>query len=338
MDRQGVAVEERQRSQLLQWLFVSLAIHGAMAAGVLFFPGGLSQKPGLWKDSYSVELVGPDEIRGPGLVVRASEGQSATGALQEARLQREFRRPEPKASKESKAKELLTLNSAKTKPEKTVEVLKVGPPSTTQNGQGTGKGPAKLVEAKVRPSGPVGSEPMRIDDKKKGKQEGSNQESLLSQALERVRASVVENSKKQSETLRQKEEQEKKIAQALERVRASVLDKGSPEGGRAIRVGVSGGGGTILKSPEFIAYYTMIDSLFKENWIWHGRKDLKVTFRFGIMPDGEISSLKIVESSKDRAFDLSALRAIEKVTPLPPPPTPEFSDVTWTFTPEGSGS
>lgn len=46
----------------------------------------------------------------------------------------------------------------------------------------------------------------------------------------------------------------------------------------------------------------------------------RVTVRFVIEPDGRISSLKIVKSTRHRALDQAALSAVKKASPFPKPP------------------
>lgn len=46
----------------------------------------------------------------------------------------------------------------------------------------------------------------------------------------------------------------------------------------------------------------------------------QVTVRFAIEPDGRISSLKIVKSTRHRALDQAALSAVKEASPFPKPP------------------
>ena len=79
-------------------------------------------------------------------------------------------------------------------------------------------------------------------------------------------------------------------------------------------------------------------NLIKEKWAWVGKNaDLQVTVRFGILENGEIAGLKIVQESGDPTYDDSVLRAMRKAAPLPPPPDnyrKDFLDVELTFRPK----
>jgi TonB family protein len=42
--------------------------------------------------------------------------------------------------------------------------------------------------------------------------------------------------------------------------------------------------------------------------------------RFEIAPDGAVSGVELVRSSGDKNYDQSVVRAVQRSTPLPPPP------------------
>lgn len=49
------------------------------------------------------------------------------------------------------------------------------------------------------------------------------------------------------------------------------------------------------------------------------RNGMKTTLQISLIPGGEVSSVKVIESSGDASFDLSATQAVWKATPLPVP-------------------
>lgn len=83
------------------------------------------------------------------------------------------------------------------------------------------------------------------------------------------------------------------------------------------------GSGVSLESARFAYtyYLNLIREKVGKNWSWpvtETRK--KATIYFRILHDGSISEIRTKESSKDEAFDLAALRAIEISAPFPPLP------------------
>jgi len=64
---------------------------------------------------------------------------------------------------------------------------------------------------------------------------------------------------------------------------------------------------------------------------------LEVRVRFGVLENGDIVGLKIVDKSGDPSYDDSVLRAMRKAAPLPPPPDDyrkDFLNVELTFRPK----
>jgi TonB family protein len=93
---------------------------------------------------------------------------------------------------------------------------------------------------------------------------------------------------------------------------------------------------------EFIVYQNRMLSSIKDNWAWVGQgSNLKVVVHFSIKDNGEITGLKIIQSSGDSSYDESVLRAVKKSSPLPPPPETarrDFADVELTFRPKDLGA
>jgi len=72
----------------------------------------------------------------------------------------------------------------------------------------------------------------------------------------------------------------------------------------------------------FDEYYTKIRREIWQQWAFPdtGQKDLEAIISIKIMKDGTISIQRIEKSSGNPFFDKSAIKAITKASPLPPPP------------------
>jgi colicin import membrane protein len=124
--------------------------------------------------------------------------------------------------------------------------------------------------------------------------------------------------------------------------KGEAIGSGTGEGEGAAALGPGGRGGGVVKGMEFIIYQNQMLNSIKDNWAWVGQKsNLKVVVHFSIKENGEISGLKIVQSSGDQSYDDSVLRAVKKSSPLPPPPESsrkDFADVELTFRPKDLGA
>ncbi len=78
-------------------------------------------------------------------------------------------------------------------------------------------------------------------------------------------------------------------------------------------------GGTSTGSGD---YYSMVVNKIKQQWVFPESidKDLLVVITIRIARDGSVTIDRIEKSSGNALFDRSALRAINKASPLPPPP------------------
>lgn len=72
----------------------------------------------------------------------------------------------------------------------------------------------------------------------------------------------------------------------------------------------------------FDEYYSRITSEIWQQWIWTdtGQKDLEAIVSIKILKDGTTLVKNLEKSSGNTLFDKSALRALTKANPLPPPP------------------
>jgi TonB family protein len=76
------------------------------------------------------------------------------------------------------------------------------------------------------------------------------------------------------------------------------------------------------KGSKFDDYYAKIMGEIKQQWIWTdtGEKDLEAVISIKILRDGTTLIKRVEKSSGNNLFDRSAVRALTKANPLPPPP------------------
>ncbi len=96
-----------------------------------------------------------------------------------------------------------------------------------------------------------------------------------------------------------------------------------------------------LMEIRYKTYYNTIWEIIKNAWVIpegvHVRRGLETIVGLRVSKDGRVLSIEIENSSGNDPFDQSAIRAIEKSSPLPPLPGEEESmEVGIRFTPEES--
>jgi TonB family protein len=85
--------------------------------------------------------------------------------------------------------------------------------------------------------------------------------------------------------------------------------------------GYGGGGGGQVVGFEFLAYQQRVVTTVKSVWTNAApRPGLVAKVRFQIAPNGDVSGVRLEQPSGDGVFDGSALRAVQRANPLPPPP------------------
>lgn len=131
---------------------------------------------------------------------------------------------------------------------------------------------------------------------------------------------------------------DKRLQAALQR----YLGESSEAGGKgfgAASVGGRGMGGGVVRPEAFFVYSKIIQSRIKDAWRWHDPNTaLKTQVSFDIEPDGVVKNVRILRGSGESRFDDSVVRAVEKASPLPPPPESVYEqyfkkDVRVTFDP-----
>ncbi|MBF0202131.1 MAG: cell envelope integrity protein TolA [Desulfamplus sp.] len=137
-------------------------------------------------------------------------------------------------------------------------------------------------------------------------------------------------------------DREKILASALERLRGEVEgrndEKRAPGGNTGAAPGVEGGRAS---RHTINLYHSALEFRIRPNWVFNeklaGQKEeLLAIVMVEILHDGEIKDVWFETRSGNAYLDDSALKAIKKSNPLPPPP-PGYSPyiVGFTFTPRG---
>jgi len=105
------------------------------------------------------------------------------------------------------------------------------------------------------------------------------------------------------------------------------LGESTNAGGKGFGADGRGGrgmGGGIVRPPEWFIYKDELEGSIKKGWNWYDpRAELRATVTFRISPGGEISEVDLKRSSGNGPYDESVLRAVNKASPVRPPP-PEF--------------
>ena len=118
------------------------------------------------------------------------------------------------------------------------------------------------------------------------------------------------------------EDREQQIVAALEKIRQRVrADRRQTAETSHSTSASGGGGGDTLRGLPFILYTQEVKQRVKQSWIVAEHKSgLTAVVRFGILANGEVVEVELAERSGDSVFDESAMRAVRKASPLPPPP------------------
>jgi TonB family protein len=132
-----------------------------------------------------------------------------------------------------------------------------------------------------------------------------------------------------------------KTTSGAEVAKATPPGGGGGGGGGIIPGSGPGGGGpagTVVRSPEFVAYYEALLRTIRRGWVTQvADPNLRTTVGFSILPDGRLANIRSIESSGDSRFDLSVLNAVRTAQgQLGPPPSQyrkDFADVEILFRP-----
>jgi colicin import membrane protein len=160
---------------------------------------------------------------------------------------------------------------------------------------------------KIKPSG-------MLDVPKKGVSlEPEKSAETVSREIERLKALKALSTKKKEkeeriETGRRNDEE---VAQAIEIIRKNKL--GDVSKGQGLQ--------GIQSSEAENLYFSLVRQKIREQWVHpeFSSEDLEALLSFQIDRKGNIISPKIIQSSGNVLFDRSAMKAILKASPLPPP-------------------
>ena len=178
------------------------------------------------------------------------------------------------------------------------------------------------VEAKKPESKPVVAtpkEPVKIAAKKKPRPKKAAAQKPPAQQPERAKKPPAEEPEEHGLSA---EDREQQIVAALEKVRQRVqADRRQTAETSHSTSASGGGGGDTLRGLPFILYTQEVKQRVKQSWIVAEHKSgLTAVVRFGILANGEVVGVELAERSGDSVFDESAMRAVRKADPLPPPP------------------
>jgi colicin import membrane protein len=112
----------------------------------------------------------------------------------------------------------------------------------------------------------------------------------------------------------------KEYEEALKRYLGESTNAGGREFGSTGRGGRGMGGG-VVRSPEWFLYKDQLETYVKRGWNWHDSSaELIAAVAFNISADGVISNISLTQSSGNRLYDDSVVRAVRKASPVPPAP------------------
>ena len=188
------------------------------------------------------------------------------------------------------------------------------------------------------------------EKKLKEEKEKKLQEEKRKEELEKKEKEKEDKEKKRKEDEKKEIEREKaakekervdrnkRLDEALKKVTNQYEGESTNAGGKGFGAGALGGkgmGGGTLTSIEKFAYQNELQRFVKSGWIWMGGTEkLVARVRVKILQSGQLQDVRIEQSSGNRNFDDSVIRAVNKASPVPPPPPgiyEDFKDVVFTF-------
>ncbi|HUE30157.1 MAG TPA: energy transducer TonB [Verrucomicrobiae bacterium] len=293
--------------------------HALVLAAVVLFAGRLSSRP-LPMVAYTVELTDPSALGGrlpPGPPGPDLSGGPTTPPAPPPKAEpvEPAKPPEPKPEPKPAAEEATVHVPEKPKlpePPK-AEVKKPEPPKPPPKAEVKPPEPPKVAATKPEPPKPP---PAKQTEPPKATAARPSEEAVPHDAY----------------------------GAAAERWRQRVGGGvgGNEAGSGPIGSGGEGkGGGGQLVGLEFIAYRQQVINTIKAQWTnVIARPGLVAAVRFEIAPDGQVSNVRLAQSSGNPAYDASTLRAVQHVAQLPPPPAryvSEFREFVIEFHSEESG-
>ncbi len=181
---------------------------------------------------------------------------------------------------------------------------------------------AKKNEAKEKAAVPMKATPRQSAAPNKGVSlEPEKSAEIVSREIERLRAisDLSKKKKGREEAVARSRESDKEIASAIEVIK------------RRVNKSISNGAGIPSnQTPADVnPYLALVQKKIWNEWIHpdFNSEKLEAILSFQIDKQGKIISPKIVKSSGNALFDNSAIKAILKSSPLPPPPVEDEFEV-----------
>ncbi|MBI4683286.1 MAG: TonB family protein [Nitrospirae bacterium] len=144
---------------------------------------------------------------------------------------------------------------------------------------------------------------------------------IVSREIDRLRAisNLSKKKKGREEALERSRESDKEIARAIEIIKKKSNER-IPD-----RAGIQGA----QVPPDVNPYLALVQRKIWDEWIHpdFNTEKLEAILSFQIDKQGNIISPKIVKSSGNALFDNSAIKAVIKSSPLPPPPVEDEFEV-----------
>jgi len=199
--------------------------------------------------------------------------------------------------------------------------------------QTTERGGSEPISAVAVSARDIAGYAERLREKQRRKQEAARAAEKLDELLReqkvKQRKSAEREAKRKSEEARQKklaeqqraeEEEQRQLAARREAEQAELRRKAEAARRRAATDALSALVGRIAAKVE-------------RNWRrpQSSRAGLRVTIRVRVSRNGRVVAAKVTRGSGDPFFDQSAERAVQKASPLPFPPNPEYYEFINTF-------
>lgn len=179
----------------------------------------------------------------------------------------------------------------------------------------------------------------KVEEERKIKQEKEEEEKKRvvedeKKKKEREEKERIEQEKKdQARKDKEKKERDEKFRKAIESAqqrsegtsksdyKGESVNAGGQGWGAAALGGKGMGGGTV-RPLEFVAYVNRLEQHIKGGWRWikGGESRLQAVIAIRLAPSGVVQEASIARGSGSSQFDDSALRAVYKASPVPPPP------------------
>lgn len=145
------------------------------------------------------------------------------------------------------------------------------------------------------------------------------------QAAARAKAEADARAKKEAEKKKEgagdaPADINKQLQQAMQRYLGESTDAGGKGFGAGALGGAGMGGGTV-RPPEFFVYRDILMAHIKSTWKWHDvSAALIAQVELDIESDGRITRAVLANSSGNKEYDESVMRAINGASPVPAPP------------------